>query len=515
MAEQYESLNEERFHARGFAFAAYRDRLANVNLPSDIDQLKLSMELITDEFEDLAHQWFSPELKQFLLPNQETIASGYVGPMEEYNRTLHTLLGICILAPKSENDIAKSENDPRYVMFSHLQKNNKISVEHFADLQKTVFKAAYDADHLAMLLTILASHDICKLQTVADAVKREANIDSVDHDLLLGHLTRLPGLSKEFLPAFSDMPSGFRKQAKKVMDTSYNNSQMTQAESTPIQFLALNKFFMNDTDIALMQAENLGDLVGVMSNIGSIYNDRTYLAYKITSEAVRLYRDENYGELDAYLYILNEWLKIAGVKRELYAEDFDTPEGRALIAKARFACVLKATPEVYGYIEDIYDHKLGDKVKKGLDAALSRSGLVEGEPAFMLYYFPDVARFSVQIQEEIDDKSGTAFGVESGMRLIGQIGNAADSYLRNEHIQQDILTLYEGHGEVQQMEFSQVKLRGLQVQVEEFVFMLDAIRKRLKEVLDIKKEAKGEAVVSFKQLDPVQKKVRVSKYAQS
>jgi hypothetical protein len=47
------------------------------------------------------------------------------------------------------------------------------------------------------------------------------------------------------------------------------------------------------------------------------------------------------------------------------------------------------------------------------------------------------------------------------------------------------------------MEFGTVALRGMQLQVEEFVFMLDKIRLRLQEVIDISKVADGEADVQF------------------
>lgn len=436
----------------------FRDLLMDLELPEDGESRQALLGVLFNAFEALAVDLFPTELAHFdpkivldlttsaeITVTPKPVATIYKEAALEKKRTLYSLFSALFLIPKSESDIVVKKDSPLYHLFTVGQNKavsegkTRLTLDSFNELRSNMFKACpTDVDTLTLLST-LASHDITKLDTVANIVSAKAKVSSINHDYLLTILTADQQLIDQLTPSLMRLPQNKRELAIQIATSNFNRAQTTQGESTPAHLLYILSDYVSESSVWMRIAESSCDLSGVTGDgIGKAYTEDVYYFYKATDKIMAALKRGEYTPKGAYaalLQVRSDYLK-AGIN--LAEEDFDTEKGKEKIALMRFACLFRVSShEQFTKLEQEFN-RLGKTVRASICEIMSRSGL-DGKASVLFYYGPNLMCSILATEKKEDPENGDLYGYSRGMRLMSRLCKAAKSYMEKNNVNQPIL----------------------------------------------------------------------------
>ncbi|HCQ31402.1 TPA: hypothetical protein DIU27_03420 [Candidatus Collierbacteria bacterium] len=487
------------------ALAGFRDEIAHLELSSDLSERGKQIEEVCRRFDRVALTLFPTELGHFTAHRQRTISSKYKDAAFEQKRTLRSMLAALILAPGTREELMVDRNSALYQIFTHTQKDSpangktKLSIESFNTMRRDMFRACENKYDLLTIVTILSLHDTTKLETVAKRVESKSGIKSINHDLLLSHMTQDQGLVNELVPSLNRLSSAQRELAILVMNSQYNRGQHSQAEATAAHLVFVSPEYADEKLVLFQRQESNCDLAGVDGSIGGVLNEEVYIHYRIADALVDAMRRGELTLKEAYLGMLQERANMMGIKINLVEGDYINQAGLERITLLRFACLLRMSTNAEFDLLNSCFISLCPENRKALVEAFGISGL-DGKVSILFYYAPALMCEIRDMEKKEDHLNGTRFGIERALRLMAKIAKETMKFIEGSTEAPRPLYTLAGSGKV--VRFSDIaELRGAnrdkKGRVVEFVVALTKVVKDNARRLIVMPVSEEEAEVAF------------------
>lgn len=423
----------------------FRENLSRIELSPDLAERGRQLEQIFQEFDALALSLFPVELGHFTAKDQKTISSKYKNAAFEQKRTLRSMLSVLVLAPDSIENIFVDDSSPFYQMFTYAQEMNpsknkhKLSIESFNQMRYEMFLACPDKNDILTLETVLALHDTSKLKSVAEKIESLSGITSINHDLLLSHMTQNPRLINELTPSLNRLSQSERNLAIQIMNLKYNRGQHAQAEASAAHLVFVSPDYADQKLILLQRQESNADLSGVNGTLGGIYFEEMFKHYLIADVSIDAMRSGALSIKEAYLNTLLMRAEMMGVNITLTENDFMNQAGLEKITLLRFACQYQmSTYEEFDLLNKGFIG-LSPESRRCLVETFGRSGL-DGKIGILFYYSPALLCEIRDMEIKEDSVNGARFGIERGLRLMSRIAKEAIAYFEKPEMEE--LPLY-------------------------------------------------------------------------
>jgi hypothetical protein len=394
VGEVSESKKEQQFYLQANKLEEIKKEL--FKKLSEIDPAQLidsnSRQEIFVDFSNKITEMF-PEIALFTAEGQK--ASEFSPkPVEiEHKKTVASLYYLLLLT--SNDAPIQNKDDVRFKILVPTFFQSKLNPQVLEEQRKVVNILLGDKNKMCMMASMLAIHDMAKLESVLNVINSIRSEDeqgyTSDHDVALQSLLNNDQKMSEIMPTMAALPKEKQELIKLILKagSEINIGQIGQAlEGNPSQIEAISKVELSAEDIGFWFIENLADTASAAGTVdGSalvMSQESVWNAWKWAVDSLMKVKKEGVNSIEAYLNLLNHEANALNI-------DFDRKDNEQ-ITSLRICMALQTTDE------SLYQKVLSfiqDKPNTIIDL-FGMEGMT-GEQTYRLYYSPSILRKVSQI----------------------------------------------------------------------------------------------------------------------
>ncbi len=351
-----------------------------------------SRQQIFNEFSNKITEMF-PEIALFTSEGQKASEFSPKPVEVEHKKTVASLYYLLLLT--SSDTPIQNKDDVRFKILVPTFFQEKLGPQILEEQRRVVNTLLGDKNKMCMMASMLAIHDMAKLESVLsiiDSIRTEnGQQHTSDHDVALQSLLNNEQKTSEILPTMAALPKEKQELIKLILKagSEINIGQIGQAlEGNPSQIEAISRVELSPEDIGFWFIENLADTASAAGTAdGSalvMSQESVWNAWKWAVDSLIKVKKEGVDSVEAYLNLLSHEANALGIT-------FDRKDNEQ-VTSLRICMALQTTDKslyqkILSFIQD---------QPNTITDLFGMEGMT-GEQTYRLYYSPSILRKVSQI----------------------------------------------------------------------------------------------------------------------